>query len=572
MEPADAPATPDSILAFTADRFVDRLYPSLAWEATIQLGDPALASRLVERILRRAWVERERFATADALQKHARDAAHEAIAREAERRQHVTAFDDAAPQALQPPGDLQVMSAAHVHRRLVEHSTRPDTTPTPPTRPSPHVASDAIPPVLPLTAAPTPDDSAPGARPALVAPTARATPHPATVAASTEVAPATVTGRAALDVAPLQPATLAAFSASATSAVLPLRSPSAPAASPAVATDAPRRIVMTPEPAVARVAARSTDARHPTGVRERPHLRAASYLMHDERLTFRPRVVGLALAGVALSAALAFKVFGGPSPDVVALEALQGPAGVSATTSRGEQRIVELPDGSQARLGAEASLRASKSFAEGARALTVVGPARLSVADREQSPLAVGTGDHRWVIAGGAVSFQPDGDRMLVRVDSGVVTHVGAESRTPIEGGQAIAVGADGAILPLEGPDQDAPFAWQRGRLQLRGASVLVLRERLQEWFDLDLRFATPRAPSETITLDVPLQPTDSVLAVLAMLGDGVLEREGSTVTVGARQPRAARPATPARRATATSRTAVPPMPRIQPLPTIPEH
>jgi hypothetical protein len=75
----------NGIAALAAQQYVDQLYASLAWDATIQLGDAALASRLVERVLRRAWNERERFATVDAFLRHASDASREAIAREAER-------------------------------------------------------------------------------------------------------------------------------------------------------------------------------------------------------------------------------------------------------------------------------------------------------------------------------------------------------------------------------------------------------------------------------------------------------------------------------------------------------
>ncbi len=133
------------------DPFVDRLFAPLAWEATVRLGDPAIASRLVERVLHRVWEERERFATADALLRHAQDAALGAIQREADRRLEVTRFDDGGA-ALAVPGDLQLMSVEAVRRRLRE-GRRPAPTPAAPM------------PVIPVAMAPQAEAARPMAPP-----------------------------------------------------------------------------------------------------------------------------------------------------------------------------------------------------------------------------------------------------------------------------------------------------------------------------------------------------------------------------------------------------------------------
>lgn len=349
------------------------------------------------------------------------------------------------------------------------------------------------------------------------------------------------------------------------------RGRSTPATAPVVVTDAPRRIVATPEPAVGTGAARSSDVRRSSAVRERPHLRAASFITHEDRKGFRPRVVAGALALVAVCAVLAWKALGGDSAESVAIAALDAPSGASGATKDGEQLTLALPGGSIARLGAGASIKASATFGDGARALTIAGPVSVSVADREGAPVAFGTGAHRWVMHEGVVAFAPDGERLLAKVDSGVVTFVAGKNRTSIESGRTVAVSADGSIVPVEGAAQDEAFSWQRGRLQLRDASMLQLRERIQQWYGLDVRFASPRASSERVTLDVPLEPADSLLAALATLGGGEIERAGGVVTVGLTQSK------PARRTAASPRprgreslSALPAMPRIQPLPTIP--
>lgn len=105
------------IAAIPVERFVERLYAPLAWEATVRLGDPAIASRIVERVLHRAWDERDRFATFDALNRHVQDAALAAVTAEADRRRDVTRFDDASNHV---PGSLESMSVDAVRRRIGE--------------------------------------------------------------------------------------------------------------------------------------------------------------------------------------------------------------------------------------------------------------------------------------------------------------------------------------------------------------------------------------------------------------------------------------------------------------------
>ena len=43
------------VVELPADRFVEDLFPSLAWTATVRLADPVISSRLVERVLRKGF-------------------------------------------------------------------------------------------------------------------------------------------------------------------------------------------------------------------------------------------------------------------------------------------------------------------------------------------------------------------------------------------------------------------------------------------------------------------------------------------------------------------------------------
>ncbi len=142
----------------TVERYVAALYPRLAWEGTVRLGDAATAGRLVERVLYRAWNERDRFATTEALLKHAQESALGAIAREEERRLAVTRFD-ADETAAGMPGDLHLLSMDAVLGRLREGRRPTPSVPMPvvsaaavaggPPTESPRVATPVLPtPVL----------------------------------------------------------------------------------------------------------------------------------------------------------------------------------------------------------------------------------------------------------------------------------------------------------------------------------------------------------------------------------------------------------------------------------------
>lgn len=174
----------------TVERYVAALYPRLAWEGTVRLGDAATAGRLVERVLYRAWNERDRFATTEALLKHAQESALGAIAREEERRLAVTRFD-ADETAAGMPGDLQLLSMESVLGRLRDGRRPTPSVPMPvvtaSVAPTPVVSSPAVEP--PVPSMPTPSAPTP------VIPTATVQPSAATPRRSEPAAPTNGAGR-----------------------------------------------------------------------------------------------------------------------------------------------------------------------------------------------------------------------------------------------------------------------------------------------------------------------------------------------------------------------------------------
>lgn len=407
------------IAAIPVERFVERLYASLAWEATVRLGDAAIASRLVERVLHRAWDERDRFATFDALYRHVQDAALAAVAAEAVRRRDVTRFDGERNDH-PVPGSLESMSLDAVRQRIAD-GRKPAVTPTAVPRPS------------------------------------RTTPRPR--------------------------GSIARFSAA-------------------------------PEPR----------------------------FQLDERQ--KQLAIGAAVLVVIL---VVFALARGGSPDdpqARALAALADTTGASYLTAQAERKDVALPDSSVARLGAGASVGTNAAFGDGARAVRIAGPVSVSLRRDSSALAAITVGEHRFVTAGGVVSFATNtAGLVLVQVDSGDVVLVRDSSRVRLVEGSVVRIGS-GTPMPLTRYQRDAAFGWRLGRLQLAGESLGTIAAAARQWYGVDVRFPADRAPTDTASLDVPLASRDSLVDALESAlraradesGDRIVLRGAPAATTSARR------------------------------------
>lgn len=447
------------IAAIPVERFVERLYAPLAWEATVRLGDAAIASRLVERVLHRAWDERDRFATFDALYRHVQDSALAAVAAETERRRDVTRFDGERHD--QPvPGSLESMSLDAVRQRIAE-GRKPAVTPTaiavvvaPPVAlpvPEPLAQPVALKPVPPIAATPAPERPMP--KPHLRMSIGRGQERVATP-------------------------------------------PERPAARSSGAVPRPSRPTPRPSGSIARFSA----APEPS-------------FQLDERQ--KQLAIGAAVLAVIL---VAFALLRGGSPadpQARALAALADTTGASYLTAQAELEEVSLPDSSVARLGAGASVGTNAAFGDGARALRIAGPVSVSLRRDSSALAAITVGEHRFLTAGGVMSFATNtAGLVLVQVDSGDVVLVRDSSRVRLSEGSVVRIGA-GTPMPLTRSQRDAGFGWRVGRLQLAGEPLAAVAAAARQWYGVDVRFPADQAPTDTASIDVPLASRDSLVDAL---------------------------------------------------------
>jgi hypothetical protein len=508
------------VVELPADRFVEDLFPSLAWAATVRLADPVMGSRLVERVLRQAWDDRERFATPELLYEHVRHAARVAIEREAERRLATVRFDEAASMLI--PGDLHALTVQSVQRRLQAMSSTAAvvrTVSAPEERSAPVLVAKPV--AAPPVAAP------PVAAPPVAAPLVAASPVAAPSVAASPVAAPSVAAK-------------------------PVAAPSVAASSSVVsATSEPR-------PTVAKWAAKSAGAAHaagaadasgaaapkasgaPSGPRGRAPFKgahAARDIAREGGVRLSPRIIGGIGVIVVSALIVAWRVLGSTPADELAIAALSDGSGMASATKQAEELDVMLPGGGSVHLGSNATLRSSSEFAAGARALRLTGPAIVRMAVDSTKPTAIASGTLRWMTYGVSAAFDRVGNHILVQVDSGALELVGDSTRTLVSAGSSVRVDASAVVTALSAAERDAAFAWRTGRLTLTRESGQRIVDEVTQWFGLAVRFTPALTAAESLSVDVPLRAVDSLSAALGVAVGGTVERDGQQLTVSAAPP-----------------------------------
>ena len=278
-----------------------------------------------------------------------------------------------------------------------------------------------------------------------------------------------------------------------------------------------------------------------------PALHFADRIRAAEAPRISPRVIGIAAAATIAVLLLGWLIFGRPDAEALALTALAAELGDPTSTTSGQRALVTLADGSIVRLGANATVRSSVSYGDGARAVVLQGPVSVSLGSGNEQPVAIATGANQWVTTGAVATFGQAGDHTLVVVDSGAIELVLDDKRERLESGQAVRVSTGGAIEPLDDATRATEFAWRDGRFVARAVALRDLRSPLLQWFDRELKLADGIAPDMAVSLDVPLDATDSLSAALARETGLNVTEEGRELRVVTPQP-AASPAPVTRR------------------------
>ncbi len=214
-------------------------------------------------------------------------------------------------------------------------------------------------------------------------------------------------------------------------------------------------------------------------------------------------------------------------------------------TGIGEQRAIELPDGSQVLLGAASSLRVADGFGSGGREVHLEGQAFLRVRHDADRPFVVNAGGTRAVDLGTAFevrAYPNEGVRVAVTEGKVEVRRTTAASDSAVlQPGDVAELPVSGSTIVKRQQDVERLLAWTRGQLVFDDAPLGDVARTLERWFDVEVRIEDESLRDLHYSAQLRIgESLDSILELmeLSLSSRGVrAERNGRVVTFRAGTP-----------------------------------
>lgn len=246
------------------------------------------------------------------------------------------------------------------------------------------------------------------------------------------------------------------------------------------------------------------------------------------------RLVPLAAAAVLVVAvAIRTATVDNPAAGTMALSATEMRTGI------GEQRTIDLADGSQVVLGATSNLRLGAGFGDRTREVFLEGQAFLRVRHDSTRPFVVNAGGTRAIDLGTAFevrAYPNEGVRVAVTEGTVEVRREGSQSDSAVlQPGDVAEVPASGETVIRRQQNVERLLGWTRGELSFQDAALSDVARELERWFDVQVRIddAAVRALHFSVNLRIG-ESLDEILKLveLSLASRGVrAERNGNVVT-----------------------------------------
>jgi ferric-dicitrate binding protein FerR (iron transport regulator) len=249
----------------------------------------------------------------------------------------------------------------------------------------------------------------------------------------------------------------------------------------------------------------------------------------------QPARYGLVAAAAVLLIAVGVRMTSGDNAGGIETTSLNAS---EMRTSVGEQRTIDLADGSQVVLGAASTLRLADGFGAASREVFLEGQAFLRVVHDSARPFIVNAGGTRTVDLGTAFEVRAYPNEVVrvavtegmveVRRDSGP-----AADSAVLQPGDVAEVPTTGETVVKRQQNVERLLGWTRGELVFDDTPLVDAVRELERWFDVQVRIedsalrslrwtANPRIGE---SLDTILQLIESTLQVRAV-------RNGNVVTI----------------------------------------
>ena len=208
-------------------------------------------------------------------------------------------------------------------------------------------------------------------------------------------------------------------------------------------------------------------------------------------------------------------------------------------TGIGEQRTVDLIDGSQVILGAASTLRLGEGFGTSTREVFLEGQAFLRVRHDSTRPFVVNAGGTRATDLGTAFEVRAyPNEAVRVAVTEGVVEvrrDSGMADSTVLQPGDVAEVPTTGATVVKRQQNVERLLGWTRGELVFEDTPLSNVARDLERWFEVQVRIDDPALRSLHLTTSFPIgESLDAILEVVqtSLQSKGVrAERNGNVVT-----------------------------------------
>ena len=161
------------------------------------------------------------------------------------------------------------------------------------------------------------------------------------------------------------------------------------------------------------------------------------------------------------------------------------------TTTTGEQKHLQLPDGSEVWLNTTSSIRYPRNFSGEKRDVAINGEAYFKVAKDKAHPFVVTAGAMQVEVTGTEFNVMAYGDEDTIRTTlvEGAVT-VKAENSVVLKPGeQAEITGAHSQLTIHNSPDLKQVTAWRNGFFHFNNEDIQAIMRQLARWYNIKVEY-----------------------------------------------------------------------------------
>ena len=209
-------------------------------------------------------------------------------------------------------------------------------------------------------------------------------------------------------------------------------------------------------------------------------------------------------------------------------------AGQSYVTQTGELVRTSLPDGTEVVVGVQSRLQLASDFGVDTREVRVRGEVFFRVRPDFGRPFTVHTAEARTRVLGTSfsVNSRDSGTETVVQEGTVRITPVNADGEAmELSAGQLGLVLPEGRLVEVTRVDLDARLAWLERRLVFRNAAFGDILERLELWYDIELRVDDDELSGRRLSASLEHPPLGDLLSAIAVAADASYYRDEGTVT-----------------------------------------